>query len=40
VDECKPLLNGDTPYSVMFGPDKCGGTNKAGAYTHSLFSST
>jgi len=21
-------LNGDTPYSVMFGPDKCGGTNK------------
>jgi len=21
-------LNGDTPYTVMFGPDKCGGTNK------------
>ena len=23
-------LNGDTPYTVMFGPDKCGGTNKVG----------
>ena len=21
-------LNGDSPYTVMFGPDKCGGTNK------------
>lgn len=21
-------LNGETPYTVMFGPDKCGGTNK------------
>ena len=21
-------LNGDTPYSIMFGPDKCGHTNK------------
>jgi hypothetical protein len=23
-------LSGDSPYTVMFGPDKCGGTNKAG----------
>jgi hypothetical protein len=22
------LLDGDTPYTIMFGPDKCGGTNK------------
>ena len=21
-------LDGDTPYTVMFGPDKCGMTNK------------
>ena len=21
-------FDGDTPYTVMFGPDKCGGTNK------------
>jgi calnexin len=22
------VLDGDTPYTIMFGPDKCGGTNK------------
>lgn len=27
--------NGDTPYSIMFGPDKCGGTNKV----HFIFQS-
>jgi hypothetical protein len=21
-------LNNDSPYSIMFGPDRCGGTNK------------
>ena len=26
-------LDGDTPYTVMFGPDKCGGTNKV----HAIF---
>jgi len=25
------LLDGDTPYTIMFGPDKCGGTNKVRA---------
>lgn len=29
------VLNGDTPYSVMFGPDKCGGTDKV----HFIFQS-
>lgn len=24
-------LKDDTPYTVMFGPDKCGATNKVGA---------
>lgn len=35
VDFDQKKFNGDTPYSVMFGPDKCGGTNKV----HFIFQS-
>ncbi len=27
-------LKDDTPYTVMFGPDKCGSTNKVGFHNH------
>jgi hypothetical protein len=29
-------LDGDTPYSIMFGPDKCGTTNKVGGCQRNL----